>query len=216
MFPDWMHTKHLGCDKLAYASVLHVLCYQLLPGSPEENVDEVWAERLSYYREHQLRNHYRQMKLGLFCKPRSPFARFPNLRGESIEVRNLGPTLLKIWTDRMDSASMLHQQVAFMLRCSVKLESMIQDHKSLVRYPAGVASAFLNTTEHYLQLSSAIARSFNESGRKLFGITTKHRILWHCADSASLVNPVKSWCYRGEDNTQHVRKMAASSLAGTK
>ena len=32
VFVDWMHSKHLGVDKLAYASVMHILCYEIMPG----------------------------------------------------------------------------------------------------------------------------------------------------------------------------------------
>ena len=32
VFVDWMHAKHLGVDKLAYASVMHILCYEIMPG----------------------------------------------------------------------------------------------------------------------------------------------------------------------------------------
>ena len=216
VFPDWMHTKHLGCDKMAYASVMHVLCYELLPGTPQENVDMTWAECLAFYREHRIRDHYRHMRLSLFCKPRAHLAKFPKMRRKAIEVRNLGPPLLKIWTARMDAGSLLHQQVAYMLRCSVKLEDMLREHKALYRFPPDIALEFRATTEKYLQLTSSVARIYGESGRKLFDVTTKHHILWHCADSGSLINPAKSWCYKGEDNMLHVRRLAASSLTGTK
>ena len=32
VFVDWMHAKHLGVDKLAYASAMHILCYEITPG----------------------------------------------------------------------------------------------------------------------------------------------------------------------------------------
>ena len=171
---------------------------------------------MAYYRARKIGDHFMHMKLSLFCKPRTPHAYFPKMRGKAIQVRNLGPPLLAVWSARMDAASVLHQQVAFVLRASVKLEDMVNEHSNLFRYPPANAAEFMQTTDQYLQMVSLAARTFNEEGRRLFDVTTKFHILWHCADSASKLNPCKSWCYMGEDFMQHGRKLAASSLPGTK
>ncbi len=215
-FPDHMHTKHLGCDKFNYASVLHVLCYEVMADDPATNLDVVWEECVAYCKLHGIKDRYRQMKPALVWKVRAPHANFPKMRGKAIEVRNLGEPLLHVWSARCDSTNILHQQITFMLRCSVKIEAMLKEHRGLFRYPPDIAAEFLQTTERYLQLTSSIARQYNEAGKKLWDVTTKHHILWHCAKSAELLNPSRSWCYMGEDNMQHVRKLAASSLAGTK
>lgn len=39
---DLMHVKHMGTDAWFFGSVLHVLVYTLLPGSPEDNLQTVW------------------------------------------------------------------------------------------------------------------------------------------------------------------------------
>ena len=155
-------------------------------------------------------------EVGAFCKPSTPYSRFPKLRGKAVEVRNLGPPLSKIWGELMNPALPLHLQVAFLLKSSVKLEKMLRDNKALFRYPAALSAEFLAEANKYLQLSSSVARSYNEAGRRLFDITTKHHILWHAVASAQLLNPAKSWCYMGEDCMQHARRLAASSLRGTK
>lgn len=216
VFPDHMHVKHLGCDKYNYASVIHLLCFELMPDDPATNLDVVWAEIVEYCKAHGITDRYRHMKMGLCWKPRAPHASFPKMRGKAIEVRNLGEPLLSVWTSKMDRSNTLHQQVAFMLRCSVKMETMLKENREFFRYPPALASEYLQTAEKYLQLTSSIARQYNESGKRLFDLTTKHHILWHCAKSAAVLNPAKSWCYMGEDNMQHVRRLASSCLAGTK
>ena len=123
--------------------------------------------------------------------------------------------MLEVWRGKMDHAFVPHQQVEFLLRNSVRLEDMIREHKSLNRYPAALADEFLNSAEQYLQLTSGVARHYTEAGRKLFDVTTKCHMLWHCAYSARFLNPALSWCYMGEDNMQHVRRIAASALRGT-
>ena len=216
VFPDWMHSKHLGCDKQNYGSVLHLLCYEVLPGDPATNLDVIWADILQYCKDHSIGDRYRHMKLSLFTKARTPYVAFPKMRGKAIEIRNLGEALCHVWASNMDVTNLLHQQIAFMLRCSVKLETILRDNRQLFRYPTELADEFVRTTSQYLQLTSAIARQYNEAGRKLFDVTVKHHILWHCANSSRLLNPAKSWCYMGEDNMQHCRRLASSALPGTK
>ena len=84
VFPDWMHSKHLGCDKQNYGSVLHLLCYEVLPGDPATNLDVIWADILQYCKDHSIGDRYRHMKLSLFTKPRTPNVAFPKMRGKAI------------------------------------------------------------------------------------------------------------------------------------
>ena len=102
------------------------------------------------------------------------------------------------------------------MRRSVALEDMLSGNKGLVLYPPELAADFRTTTEEYLQMYSAVARTYNEAGRLLFDLTPKHHMLWHAADSARLLNPCRVWCYMGEDNMQVMRRMAAFSLRAVK
>ena len=40
---DLMHIKHLGTDQYFLGSVLHMLVYSMMPGTPAANLDEVWT-----------------------------------------------------------------------------------------------------------------------------------------------------------------------------
>lgn len=215
-FPDHMHVKHGGCDKFNYAGTIYILCFEVMPDDPASNLDIIWEECVEYCKNRGIKDRYRQMKPALVWNTRAPHLHFPKMRGKMVEVRNLGEPLLHVWSARCDPANVVHQQITFMLRCSVKIERMLKDHRHLYRYPPDLAAEFLKTTEHYLQLTSSVARQYAESGKLVFDVTTKHHILWHCAKSAELLNPSRSWCYMGEDFMQHVRKLAASSIAGTK
>ena len=39
---DLMHTKHIGVDQYFHASVLALLCYHVMPGTPTQNLAEIW------------------------------------------------------------------------------------------------------------------------------------------------------------------------------
>jgi hypothetical protein len=40
---DYMHCKYLGVDGYLFGSVFWLLCFQILPGTPKENLAQVWA-----------------------------------------------------------------------------------------------------------------------------------------------------------------------------
>ena len=96
VFPDYMHTKHAVYDKLNYAVASQLLCYEVKPDDPATNLDAIWAEILQYCRDHTIIDRFRQIKLSLFTKPRTPLAAFPKMRGKAIEIRNLGQPLCQV------------------------------------------------------------------------------------------------------------------------
>jgi hypothetical protein len=215
VFFDWMHVKHLGCDKYTYASVLHLLCYSIMPGDPAANMAEVWRLCNIFYKDRRPSDHYRNLHLSSIGPTRSPHSKFPKMRGKAAQVRHLGAALIDVWTSKMDRGCTQHRQIEYILRYSTRLEDVLDEHKFDNALPADVAREFLETTEKYLQLSAAVCKFYGEACRKLFDITPKHHMLWHCAFSAKWLNPRQSWCYMGEDHMQHMRRIAASSLHGT-
>ena len=95
------------------------------------------------------------------------------------------------------------------------MEEMIEENSDLNRYPDPIAREFRETAETHLQMTTAVAHHYNEGGRRLFDITSKHPMLWHAADSAKWCNPRRTWCFMGEDFMQHMRSVAAATLRGT-
>ena len=40
-YPDWMHCKSLGIDKIKLGSVLYILIHFILPGDVDENLQQI-------------------------------------------------------------------------------------------------------------------------------------------------------------------------------
>ena len=186
-----------------------------MSGDAASNLDDLWAECKAFYKARYIRDRFTHMRLSMFCQPSRPFAKFPRLRGKAAEVRQLGAPLLEAWQKRRGD-SVLHRQVEYLMRRSVKLEDMLSDNKELVLYPPALAEEFRRVTEEYLQMYSAVARAYGEAGRMLFDVTPKHHMLWHAADSAKWLNPCRVWCYMGEDNMQVVRRLGTYAMRAVK
>lgn len=175
-------------------------------------MSELWAELRSHSRA---KSCYRNLHIGMFCKASRPNSTFPKLKGRAAEVKALGQPLLASWTLRMNEASVTHRQVKLMLQNCVKLDHMIDEHRSLNFFPEPVFEEFMKTCENYLVLYSALAAHYNSAGLKLFNVVPKHHILWHVCFIAQYLNPRLSWCYSGEDFMLHVRRLGSASLRGT-
>lgn len=65
--PDWMHNKHLGTDMYFYGSVLWLLCYVLLEGTPEANMDIVLEDIKAEYRKQGIACRFQNITLGILA-----------------------------------------------------------------------------------------------------------------------------------------------------
>ena len=79
-----MHSKHLGTDKVVYASALHLLVFDLMGGADAaENMDVVWAAMDKWYKDNGVDrdSRFTTLRLGMICNVRAPLAKCPKLRG---------------------------------------------------------------------------------------------------------------------------------------
>ena len=87
--PDELHIVHLGLAMYLLGSVLWLLCYDVLPGSPQDNMSVVWTQVCTHYAAIQASCQYTNLSLHSFCDPGSPFASYPKLKGRGAEVKDL-------------------------------------------------------------------------------------------------------------------------------
>ena len=80
--PDELHIMHLGTTQYMLGSTLWSLCYQLLPGTPSQNMEQVWGSIVSYYSEHQVDTQYSNLTRSSFCDTRRPPQGFSQAQGK--------------------------------------------------------------------------------------------------------------------------------------
>ncbi len=77
---DYMHLKYLGCDQQMFGSVFILLVYDVLPGTPQANLDECWEFIQDYYKAHNTAYQYQYLnKLTMFVRKTG----YTKLRGKS-------------------------------------------------------------------------------------------------------------------------------------
>ena len=109
VWPDKMHVKHLGCDKYLGGSVLWLLTFEILDGSPDENVAFIWSEIKAFYTLHEYNRRkystFKAMRLGMFTSVQNPYANFPELKGKAAMISHVMPALLSIFEEHYDQAA---------------------------------------------------------------------------------------------------------------
>ena len=120
---DFMHAKHMGTDAYLFGSVLWLLCYEILPGTPQCNVAVVWAELQEFQPSGKGKTYYGGLKLSMFVDPSEPRAQYPKLKGRAAEVRHLGDALYEVWCRHMDEDNTQHKWIRLGLKMSRRMEN---------------------------------------------------------------------------------------------
>ena len=183
---DYMHCKYLGVDQYTYASVLALLCCQIMGGTPQENLNQCWRTIKEYYAAHNIRIQYKYLnKLTMFLRKSGT----PKLRGKAGEIRHVAPAISHLWSMHMDPNLEIHKQIDMLLRFSVRMEELITINKEEVAFPQAEAKKFTAACENMLSLHASLANHFAEEQINLFTLTSKCHMLQHIALLSRCLNP---------------------------
>ena len=127
VYPDWMHCKHLGIDKVLQGSVMWILIHWVLGGTPEKNLEVIWRDVERIYKEDNVANRYGQIKMIMFTTKSQP-----KMKGKAGEIKDFGPVLHKIWKAYMNPKLALHRKMEFILRCMNHMDEILDEVFGLV------------------------------------------------------------------------------------
>lgn len=205
------------CIRTLYSSV--VICSHLCMlfvfggkftrrGLPEANVAFVWRQLREYYAEHRVQNRFRILKLSMFVG--SGLGGYPMLRGKAATIKDVMPALMSIWKRGGGEDVGIVRLVGLALETCAALDCILEEHLP-PRLPPAVARDFFAKIALFCQLCSELQ---NWNGLKVFNLTQKAHYMMHVAFRARHMNPRMSWCFRGEDFMQHMRKLLLSCSRG--
>jgi hypothetical protein len=209
--PDLMHTKHLGVDAYVYGSCLSWLVRFVLPGDANDNLQVVTEMLKRAYRELHSASRFGTLRFSMF----ESADHFPKLKGKANELRHLGPALLKVVEGVMDSADRTHRQVRLALRCSCRLEALLDEHDRAFKLPPAAAAEWESAVYDLLALVTALANEFHPRGIMLWHITIKSHYLLHLGKLVHHINPRLGWCYAGEDFVGRLKLLVQAAHRGT-
>lgn len=177
VYPDYMHCKYLGIDKILLGSVLWMLIHWVLSedlGDLEARLTIVWQEIFAAYKRRQTANRYGVIKLSMFTTRSQP-----KLKGKAAEVRDLGPILEDVWEKFMNPDKAIHKKVLVMLKGSAHLDFLLEQHRDCYALPDHAAKDMEETAFVYLSTWVQVAAHYKKEEIALFGLTAKAHLLAH-------------------------------------
>lgn len=211
---DYMHSKHLGTDAVAFGSILHILVFSLLPDSPLTNLQTCWAFIQQQYKDLGITERFRSFrKLSMFERKKGG----PKLKGRAMQIAAFNKPLLALWCHHMQEDLAVHQQIRTYLRLNCKMEAMMKDLEHELAFPEPQAQTFKDCAFCMAQLHRSLHVHFsaeNGSGSNLFADIPKIHMVLHAALQSGCLNPRLTWCYKGEDAMKIASTLAASCAKG--
>ena len=210
LHPDWMHAKHLGTDKVLCGSVMYLLVYFVLSGTPEENLMTVWLDVLYIYKRDGVSNKFAQMKTSMFNTKSSP-----KLKGKAAEGKDMVPVLHKVWLKYFNPALEVHRNIEIVLRTGAHMDKLVEQNRHLFALPPREAADLIATGFAHLGTFWKLRQHFAEEDYPLFQLTSKGHYLMHMCLLSSSINPALAWAYTGEDFMGKCRDLALSCAKGS-
>jgi hypothetical protein len=208
---DFMHSKYLGVDQYCLGSVLWLLCFRVLQGSPDDNAQRVQDMIHDYNIRNRRPDGWKYVKVTMFHSPGD----YPKLKGKAVDIKRLGPALLDVWQQLSDAGDRVHRQVLLALKMGCRLDEIIDEHPMAYKLPDVAAQEFVSCTVALLSLLTVLCKHFLDLRMKLFNVTVKCHYLLHLALDSAHLHPRLGWCFSGEDFMQKLKRIVMASCRGS-
>ena len=209
--PDELHVLYLGVLQQMVGSVLFVLCFHVMVGTPTENVKAAWTSICRFYRVHSTKTQFTNMRLSSFHEA----GEYPKLKGKGAEIKDLTPALLELWMEHSNPMEQEHLLISGMLQSQCVANDILHEFKDEMLLPLEKAKLLATSIDAVLVNYSQLANLVDESAQLLWSITPKFHYSWHMADRAIWLNPRKGYCLSDESYMKVCKHIAKSCVHGS-
>ena len=214
--PDELHIMHLGTTMYLLASVLWMLVYKLMRGTPTANMHLVWVMVTQRYSDLSTECQFSNLSLSSFCDPEKHSSKYPKLKGRGAEVKDLVAPLLFVWDHFMNKRDKMHCKVRDLLTYQLDIQSILADNAPYPFLPVGAAKNLKQLIDLYLEAYSILAQDADDKEELLWPVVPKHHWLWHLGDRCLYLNPRRGCTLVDEDFVGRMKVIVAACVHGTK
>ena len=215
VFHDRMHVVDLRITSDVNGHVLWHFCYtDILDGSPQENMDQIWREIQIAYRKRKTSTQFGNLYIKMFTDPDLPSSDFPALKGKAAENRHLLPILRDIWKakHRADNEYECHILAA--------MDALVEFYEHCdyqgIFLPESKVKALRKSIDVFLLHHAAVLDvAQRQHAQMLWPFVPKYHKLWHMGFESQFQAPKVSACYGGEDFVRIQKIIAESCRFGT-
>ena len=214
--PDELHIVHLGVSPCMLASVLWILVYKILPGTPKANMYVIWTRLCERYKDICPECQYGNLNINSFIDPEKWDKVFPKLKGRGAEAKDLVLPLLQVWSMFMDGDDNEHILIQEMLTHQVDVQGILSNHADQPLLPRGAANDLQLLIDLILKKYVILSQAADDRKELLWPCTPKLHWYWHLGQRAQHLNPRRANCMLDEDFVGHIKTVVAGCVHGTR
>ena len=213
--PDELHVMWIGVTSYLAGTILWLLCYQVLSGTPSANLQEVWSGVVKRYKELKTDSQFSSLNLNMFTDADHPHSDVPHLKGRGAEIKDIVAPLLAVWDAHMSNRRGEHKMIREVLQHQVDLQAILATHSKDPFLPVKKATDFAEITDLLLKKWSILSKNASDRNELLWPMVPKHHWLWHLAQRAMFLNPRVGNCAVDEDAVGRWKDIVAACANGT-
>ena len=212
--PDELHTMHLGTTMYFVGSILWLLVYRVLRGSPQENIACVWGWILDEYTDAMVSVQFPKLDLKSFTN-NDPNEHYPKLKGKGGQIKHLLKPMLRVWIRCMNPLDNMHVKVRTALEHLVEMQRLIDAHAKDLFMTRANAAALKRATDSFLADYSILGDMTDGELQLLFNMVPNFHFLWHLAHRAFYLSPRRGSCWIDETFVGIIKLIGKACAAGT-
>ena len=213
--PDWLHTKHIGCDAYFLGGILqYMLAYMGLPGSPAEILKMIWQELRDAYNKLKL-NKNRLWSLS-FTMVQSEGAKLPCLKARGAQIKSAVPAISLVFAKYANPDDEQHADILTCLGYTREIDTILDSNSSDYVLPPLDAARLQECCWRFCQYIRKLVKYFHPRNMNAFHYTLKMHYLVHFGMVVSYMNPALGSCHSGEDLMKIVKRLISHSAVGAR
>ena len=184
----------------------------MLPGSPKDNMAEVWAMVQAAYAHLDVKNQFGNLLLNWFTDPDSYNSHYPKLKGKAGEIKNLIGPMLWVWTQKYDRENDMHQNVRQLLELLLEITNLIDKYAHELFMSREDSKSLQATIDEFLKTYCSLCDSADRDEEPLWNMVPKFHWLWHLADRSFWLSPRRGACWIDETFVGIMKRIAAACV----
>ena len=205
---DELHVLWLGVAQYLLGSVLWLLCYRMLPGTPKHNLVDVWARI-----QRQGGCGFQSMKLKVFVNIQKPMDDYPKLKGRGSQAKSFVAPLLDVWAS-LGSADAFFEPVLRILETLLQIVDLVDMSAADIFMSIADCCVLETAVYRFLGFYTQLGLMSDERELLLFSAVPKLHWLWHWSSRSRYLHPRRTACWLDEDFMKHSKTLASFATRG--
>jgi hypothetical protein len=211
---DELHVLYLGISQYFLGSILWMLTYTMVAGTPEQAFAKIWAAILEQYKIQNTGVQYSQMAISSFVTPAKAKKEYPRLKGRGAEIKGLVDPLIAVFA-KFKKRSEHDARVQETMEALSHMQAILDEFKYDAFLSAPGAKKFQEETDKFLNGYTLLGLDCDRKQQLGFTAAPKLHWLWHMAFRSKFLNPRRVACFIDEDFVNHMKHIAARCCSGT-